>query len=114
MIILEVKYFSDMGQQNDFQDVIDKKSILCKNLEYKLTEQEVIITGINCELDKYKTIRDNNKRRIQEMKTAFGALKNIQVAERAGNKGKDEKLQATNQLMQYKYQQLKEENNKLI
>ena len=54
-----------MGQCNDIQDDTDKKRISREKLAHKLTAQEVIITELHCELDKYKTIKDRNKWRIQ-------------------------------------------------
>ena len=41
-----------MRQWNEFQDNIEDEIISCDNLGNKLTEQEIIITEIHCELDK--------------------------------------------------------------
>ena len=113
MLIQEEKHCPDMGQWNEFQDEIDKERISHEKLGHKLTAQEVIITELHCELDKYKPSKGRYERRIQELTTAFDALKNTQEAERARNKGEDEKLKATSQSWQYQYQQLEEDNQKL-
>ena len=57
-----------MRQWNEFQDNIEDEIISCDNLGNKLTEQEVIITELICELDKYKTNKDRYEQRIQYLK----------------------------------------------
>ena len=68
VISKEERHWSEMRQWNEFQDNIEDEIISCDNLGNKLTEQEVIITELICELDKYKTNKDRYEQRIQYLK----------------------------------------------
>ena len=48
----------DMRQRNKFQYEIDNGIILRDKLGQKLTVQEIIVTELHCELDKYKPSKD--------------------------------------------------------
>ena len=68
VISKEERHWTEMRQWNEFQDNIEDEIISCDNLGNKLTEQEVIITELICELDKYKTNKDRHEQRIQYLK----------------------------------------------
>ena len=75
MRIQEDKLCPDMRQWNEFQYEIYKKRIPHNNLGHKLAAQEVIITELYCEIDRYKTIKDRYYRRLQELKNPRRTIK---------------------------------------